>query len=129
MNKIFMWILRLVPAIIMLQTLWFKFTAHPQSVKLFTILDMEPWGRITVGIFELIAGILLLINRTVLPGALLGVGLMCGAIFFHLSNSNIGIYFDGDPLLFIYALVTLLCCTVLVIMKRKNIPALLKLKF
>lgn len=129
MNKIFMWILRLVPAIIMLQTLWFKFTAHPQSVKLFTLLGMEPWGRITVGVFELVAAILLLINRTVLPGALLGAGLMCGAIFFHLSNSNIGIYFDGDPLLFIYAVITLFCCVLLVIINRKNIPALLKLKF
>lgn len=129
MNKIFMWLLRLVPAVIMLQTLWFKFTAHPQSVKLFTILEMEPWGRITVGVFELVAGILLLINRTVLPGAVLGVGLMCGAIFFHLSNSNIGIYFDGDPLLFIYAVITLVCCLALVIINRKNIPALLKLKF
>lgn len=129
MNKIFMWILRLVPAIIMLQTLWFKFTAHPQSVKLFTILEMEPWGRITAGVFELIAGILLLINRTVLPGALLGAGLMCGAIFFHLSNSNVGVYFDGDPLLFIYAVITLFCCVLLVIINRKNIPALLKLKF
>jgi uncharacterized membrane protein YphA (DoxX/SURF4 family) len=129
MNKILMWLLRIIPAVIMLQTLWFKFTAHPQSVKLFTILGMEPWGRITVGIFELAAGILLLINRTVLPGALLGAGLMCGAIFFHLSNSNIGIYFDGDPLLFIYAVITLCCCALLVIINRKNIPALLKLKF
>ena len=129
MNKILMWLLRIIPAVIMLQTLWFKFTAHPQSVKLFTILGMEPWGRISVGVFELAAGILLLLNRTVLLGALLGAGLMCGAIFFHLSNSNIGIYFDGDPLLFIYAVVTLLCCSILIIIKRKNIPALLQLKF
>ncbi|MGC4101829.1 DoxX family protein [Ferruginibacter sp.] len=129
MNKIFIWILRIVPAVIMLQTLYFKFTAHPQSVKLFTILGMEPWGRITVGVFELIAGILLMINRTALLGALLGAGLMCGAIFFHLSNSQVGIYFDGDPLLFIYAVITLLCCATLVLIYRRQIPALLKLKF
>ena len=128
MNKIFYWMLRIIPAIIMLQTLYFKFTAHPQSVKLFTILGMEPWGRIGVGVFELIASVLLLINRTVLPGAVLGVGLMCGAIFFHLTNSNIGVYFDGDPLLFIYAVVTLLCCVALVFINRRQIPALLKLK-
>jgi uncharacterized membrane protein YphA (DoxX/SURF4 family) len=129
MNKFFYWLLRIIPAVIMLQTLYFKFTAHPQSVKLFTILGMEPWGRIGIGVFELIAAVLLLVNRTVLLGALLGVGLMCGAIFFHLTNSNIGIYFDGDPILFIYALVTLLCCAVLVLVNRKQIPALLKLKF
>lgn len=129
MNKIIYWIVRIIPAVIMLQTLWFKFTAHPQSVKLFTILGMEPWGRISIGIFELIASVLLLINRTVLPGALLGAGLMCGAIFFHLTNPAIGIYFDGDPVLFIYAIATLLCCAVLVIIKRRQIPALLQLKF
>ena len=129
MNKIIIWVIRIIPALIMLQTLYFKFTAHPQSVKLFTILGMEPWGRIGVGVFELIAAVLLLINRTVLPGALLGVGLMCGAIFFHISNSQIGIYFDGDPVLFIYAIVTLLCCAALVLINRRQIPALLKLKF
>jgi DoxX-like family len=129
MNKFFYWALRIIPALIMLQTLYFKFTAHPQSVKLFTILGMEPWGRIGIGVFELIAAVLLMINRTVLLGALLGVGLMCGAVFFHLTNSNIGIYFDGDPVLFIYAVVTLLCCAALVLINRRQIPALLKLKF
>jgi uncharacterized membrane protein YphA (DoxX/SURF4 family) len=128
MNKIIIWILRIIPAVIMLQTLYFKFTAHPQSVKLFAILGMEPWGRIGVGVFELIAAILLLINRTVLLGALLGAGLMCGAIFFHVSNSQIGISFDGDPVLFIYAIITLLCCVVLVLVNRQQIPALLKFK-
>lgn len=128
MNKFFYWALRLVPAAIMLQTLYFKFTAHPQSVKLFTILGMEPWGRIGIGIFEFIAAVLLLLNRTVLLGALLGVGLMCGAIFFHITNSAVGIYFDGDPVLFIYAVITLVCCAALVLINRKKIPALLKLK-
>lgn len=129
MNKIIYWALRIIPALIMLQTLWFKFTAHPQSVKLFTILGMEPWGRISIGIFELVASVLLLVNRTVLPGALLGTGLMCGAVFFHLTNSNIGIYFDGDPVLFIYAVTSLFCCVLLVIIKRRQIPALLQFKF
>lgn len=129
MNKIIYWVLRVIPALIMLQTLWFKFTAHPQSVKLFTILGMEPWGCISIGIFELVASVLLLVNRTVLPGALLGAGLMCGAVFFHLTNSSIGIYFDGDPVLFIYAVTTLLCCVSLVIIERRKIPALLQLKF
>lgn len=129
MNKFFYWARRIIPAVIMLQTLYFKFTAHSQSVKLFAILGMEPWGRIGIGVFELVAAVLLLINRTVLLGALLGAGLMCGAIFFHLTNSNIGIYFDGDPVLFIYAVITLLCCAALVLVNRKQIPALLKLKF
>ena len=62
-RSIGIWILRLVPAVILLQTLYFKFTAHPESVKLFTEIGMEPWGRIGTGIIELIAAILLLIPR------------------------------------------------------------------
>ena len=72
-NKIFQWILRLIAAIIMLQTLYFKFTAQPESVDLFTALGMEPWGRIGTGIFELIASILILIPRTTLLGAFPGL--------------------------------------------------------
>jgi uncharacterized membrane protein YphA (DoxX/SURF4 family) len=129
MIKIINIVFRVVPAIIMLQTLYFKFTAHPQSVKLFTILGMEPWGRIGIGVFELIAAILLMINRTKLLGALLGIGLMLGAIFFHLTNKNIGINFDGDPILFIYAVITLLCCSIIAFINRKGIINILKLKF
>lgn len=128
MGKHLIWVLRFIPAVIMLQTLYFKFTAHPQSVKLFTILGMEPWGRIGTGVFELIASILLLVNSTTLIGAIMGTGLMCGALFFHLTNSNIGINFDGDPILFIYALITLVCCLSLIIVKRNQIFGLLKLK-
>ncbi len=128
MNKIFIWVLRIIPAVIMLQTLYFKFAAHPQSVKLFTILNMEPWGRVGTGAMELIAGILLLINRTVLPGAILGTSLMCGAIFFHVTNKNVGINFDGDPVLFIYAVTTLFCCLLLIWMNKNKISDLLKFK-
>ena len=78
------WILRLLAALIMLQTLYFKFTGHEESVQLFTTLGMEPWGRIGTGILELLAAIMILIPASVIPGALLASGLMVGAIFFHL---------------------------------------------
>jgi uncharacterized membrane protein YphA (DoxX/SURF4 family) len=126
-KTIFTWVLRILAAVILLQTLYFKFTAHPQSVKLFTTLGMEPWGRIGTGIFELIASILILIPRTTLLGALMGLGLMAGAIFSHLTK--LGIIFDGDAGLFTYAAITLVCCLLLIIIYRKNIPQLLKLKF
>ncbi|MEO7307300.1 MAG: DoxX family protein [Ferruginibacter sp.] len=126
-KKIFIWVLRIVAAVILLQTLYFKFTAHPQSVALFTELGMEPWGRIGTGIAELIAAILILIPRTTLLGALLGLGLMSGAIFFHLTK--LGINFGGDAILFAYAVITFTCCLILIIIHRKNIPQLLKLKF
>ncbi len=126
-KSIFIWLLRIVPAVILLQTLYFKFTAHPQSVELFTLLGMEPRGRIGTGIGELLAAVLLVIPRTTWIGAVLGSGLMAGAIFFHLTK--LGIYFGGDAVLFIYAVITFLCCSLLIIMNRKNITKLLKLKF
>lgn len=126
-KTIFTWFLRILAALILLQTLYFKFTAKPESVELFTILGMEPWGRIGTGIAELIASILILIPRTTLLGALMGLGLMAGAIFFHLTK--LGVNFGGDVVLFIYAVITFVCCLTLIIINRKNIPKLLKLQF
>ena len=126
-KSIFIWGLRIVAAFLLLQTLYFKFTAHEQSIRLFTTLGMEPWGRIGTGVFELIASVLILIPRTTLLGALMALGLMSGAIYFHLTK--LGIYFDGDPVLFIYAVIVFICSLLLIIIYRKIIPNLLKLKF
>lgn len=124
-TNIILWVLRLLAAVIMIQTLYFKFTMHPQSVKLFTELGMEPWGRIGTGIFELIASILILYPRTTGYGALLGMGLMAGALFFHLTK--LGIVWDGDAWLFIYALTAFLSCAILVLFYRKQLLSLLPL--
>jgi len=118
-QNILVWILRLLAAVIMLQTLYFKFTAHPQSVHLFTVLGMEPWGRIGTGVLELIASILILYPRTTGYGAVLGLGLMAGALFFHLTK--LGIVFDGDAVLFTYALITFVCCAILALLYRKQV--------
>lgn len=127
MRNLLIWALRIIAALIMLQTLYFKFTAHPQSIKLFTELGMEPWGRIGTGVFELIAAILLLIPRTTYLGAGLGLGLMSGAIFFHLTK--LGIVFDGDAVLFTYAAITFACCAVLLWLNKQQVLQLLKGKF
>lgn len=103
------WVFRIVAALILLQTLYFKFTGHPESVELFTKLGVEPWGRIGTGIIELVASILLLLPSTVFIGAFLGTGLMSGAIISHIAI--IGIESKGDGgLLFIMAIITMLCC-------------------
>ena len=117
------WALRLLAALIMLQTLYFKFTAHPQSVLLFTTLGMEPWGRIGTGVFELVASLLILYPRTTGWGGLLGTGLMSGAIFFHLTK--LGIRFDGDYVLFIYAVTAFVCCGLLFLLYRKQVSGAL----
>ncbi|HEY4149062.1 MAG TPA: DoxX family protein [Chitinophagaceae bacterium] len=118
-QSIVTWALRILAALIMLQTLYFKFTAHPQSVHLFTVLGMEPWGRIGTGVLELVASLLILYPRTTGWGALLGTGLMSGAIFFHVTK--LGLKFDGDYVLFIYAVSAFTCCAVLLILFRKQV--------
>ncbi len=94
------WVVRIVVALILLQTLFFKFTAAPESVYIFETVGMEPWGRIGSGIAELIAGVLLLIpvNRYAALGAVLSVGVISGAVFFHLTSLGIEIQGDGGQL-------------------------------
>lgn len=114
------WVLKIIAALIMLQTLYFKFSGAEESVYIFSRLGMEPWGRVGTGVLELIASVLILYPRTTVIGALLGAGLMSGAIFFHLTR--LGIAVQGDRgLLFIYALLVLLCCFLLLFISRKEI--------
>src|ERR1700712_4437288 len=120
---IFTWVLRILAAYIMLQTLYFKFTGHEQSVRLFTQLGMEPWGRIGTGVLELIASALILYPRTTALGSGLGAGLMAGAIFFHLTK--LGIKFDGDYGLFTMAVIAFVCCFILLIVYRTQLLSLL----
>ena len=101
-------LLRLVAAAIMLQTLYFKFTAQPESVYIFSKVGMEPWGRIGTGVAELVSSILLLVPRTMVLGALMAVGIMVGAVVTHLLFLGIEVQGDGGQL-FIYALVVLSC--------------------
>jgi uncharacterized membrane protein YphA (DoxX/SURF4 family) len=116
------WILRLLAAIILLQTLFFKFTAAEESVYIFTQIGMEPWGRIGIGIMELIAALLILYPKTTPYGALLAIGLMAGAIFFHLTKLGIVVKNDGGQL-FVYALTVLLSSVILLLIYRKELIA------
>ena len=124
MPKYVDWILRILAAVILLQTLFFKFTAAAESVYIFSALGMEPWGRIGIGIMELICSILILVPRTVGYGALLGVGLMAGAIYFHLSKLGIVVRDDGGQL-FAYACITMVACIVLSFRYRRQLTSLL----
>ena len=97
-RTILSWFLRLVAAVIMLQTLYFKFTASPESVYIFSTLGMEPWGRIGTGVMELVASLLILLPRTVVLGAILSMGIMGGAILSHLLILGISVQNDGGQL-------------------------------
>ena len=122
------WVLRVVAAVIMLQTLYFKFTGAEESVYIFSQLGMEPWGRIGTGILELIASILILYPRTTFFGSALAMGLMCGAILAHLTKLGISVMNDGGQL-FIYALLVLISSTILAFIYRNDGLNLLKRVF
>lgn len=114
---IFYWAARLVAAIILLQTLYFKFSGSEESIYIFTTIGMEPWGRIGIGIFEMIAALLLLVNRTAWIGAALALGLMLGAIGMHLTKLGISVKDDGGYLFILATVVTL--CSAYVLLKNK----------
>lgn len=116
-SNILFWVLRIIPAIIMLQTLYFKFSGAEESVFIFSTIGMEPWARYLVGTTELVASILLL-TRWNAFGALIAVGAMAGAIFFHLTQLGIEVQNDGGYL-FGLALVTFVC-SLLVLLKGKD---------
>ena len=116
------WILRLLAAVILLQTLFFKFSAAEESVYIFTQIGMEPWGRVGIGIMELIAAVLILYPKTTPYGALLAAGLMAGAIFFHLTKLGVVVKNDGGQL-FVYALLVLLSSIVLLVIFRQQLIA------
>jgi hypothetical protein len=121
--KITSWILRLVAAVILLQTLFFKFTAHPDSVYIFTMIGQEPWGRIGSGVVELIASILLVVPvaACVASGALLALGVMSGAIFFHFTR--LGIVVNGDSgSLFALAVVVWASAAIVLWLHRRQLP-------
>jgi uncharacterized membrane protein YphA (DoxX/SURF4 family) len=122
-----LWILRLTASAILLQTLFFKFSGAEESIYIFSTLGLEPYGRIGSGIVELIAALLIMIPRTTLLGALLGIGVMIGAILSHLLVLGIEIKNDGG-LLFTLAIIVFLCCAALIYWNKNNIPNLLKLK-
>ncbi|MDN3654840.1 DoxX family protein [Ferruginibacter paludis] len=119
LKVILSWALRIVAALILLQTLYFKFTGHPESVELFTKLGVEPWGRIGTGVIELIASILLLIPSTVFAGAFLGVGLMAVAIASHLTVIGIESKGDGGQL-FMLAITVMVCCLVILVLHKNQ---------
>jgi hypothetical protein len=115
------WVLQLAAAGILLQTLFFKFTAAEESVYIFSTLGAEPWGRMASGVVELIAALLLLVPATASVGAILAIGVMAGAIVSHLTVLGIVVKGDGG-LLFALALLVFVASAIVVVIRRFQIP-------
>ena len=124
-NQIIVWVLRIVPAAIMLQTLFFKFTGAVESIYIFSQLGLEPIGRYGSGVAELIAGTLLLIPRYSVWGAALALGVMGGAILAHLFVLGIEVMDDGGQL-FYMALITAVCSAVILFLNKQFVFDTLK---
>lgn len=130
--RITSWVLQIIAAVILGQTLFFKFTGAEETKALFEVLGAEPWGRYASGVMELIAVVLLLIPRTSVVGAMLALGVILGAIGAHLTK--LGISIDpvalgnealeplAGPMLFVMAVVVLVCSVSVIVIRRNEIP-------
>lgn len=118
-QSIVAWVLQITVAVILGQTLFFKFTASEESVYIFSTLGIEPWGRIGSGVAELIAAVLLLNRRTAFLGATMALGVISGAIFSHLTALGIEVKGDGG-LLFGLALVVFVGSTAIAWIRRET---------
>lgn len=112
MKKYFLLIIKIIVAIILFQTLYFKFSASAESVYIFEKLGMEPIGRIGSGITELIASILLFVDKTKFYASVTAAGTMFVAIISHLFVLGIEVMHDGGTL-FILAVTTFVFSTIL----------------
>jgi len=122
-SRIISIVAQIAAIVIMGQTLYFKFSAAPESIALFTELGMEPHGRIIIGALELFACLLLIIPSSIVYGAILGSGLMTGAVIGHFTQLG----WEGERFsLGMLAIATLGCCLTVLYLRRTEIPNALK---
>lgn len=120
--------LRILVGILLVQTLYFKFTAHPDSVYIFSSVGLEPYGRIGIGVLELISALLLIKQNTVWLGAGLSAGIISGALIMHLTKLGLEVRSDGG-LLFGMAIIVFISSAILLWNYRADIPYASKIHF
>ena len=116
------WTLQLLVAGIFFQTLFFKFTGAEESVYIFSTLGIEPWGRIASGLAELIVVALILYPPTAAVGALLGLGVISGAL---ISHTRLGLVVrDDGGLLFALAVTVFVASAAVLYLRRSELTVL-----
>ena len=84
-------------AVILLQSLYFKFGGHAEAVHIFSSLGVEPWGRIGLGCVELFVALTLLIPKTQVLASFASLGVFSGAIGTNLFTPvGIVVQWDGN---------------------------------
>lgn len=130
-TNIVSWAARIIVAVILFQTLFFKFAGAEESKYIFsTVLspELEAYGRIGSGVVELIAAILLLIPGTAWLGAIIALGVISGAIMSHLTKLGIVVKDDGGTL-FILAVAVFVLSLVILFIHRRDVPIVGQLLF
>lgn len=120
------WAAQVLIAVVLVQTLYFKFTYAPETRVIFGPLGGRPAATF-VGLMELACVMLILIPRTAALGAALALALMGGALMTHLTmlgvvvtNPDTG---EGDGgLLFGLAVVVALCALVVLAYRWRDLP-------
>jgi uncharacterized membrane protein YphA (DoxX/SURF4 family) len=129
-HRLLTWPAALYIAGILLWYEQYKLTGNPGSVWLFTVLSdwlfisgYEKPFRLFVASMEIVASVLVIIPYTRMWGAALALGVMSGAIFFHLA-SPLGIdpYHDGGAL-FKEACTVWLCAVFILLSYRAEATA------
>jgi uncharacterized membrane protein YphA (DoxX/SURF4 family) len=149
------WLLTLYVAFVFIQSLFFKFTGSPETVYIFQG-KLDPWAATlgfagvfapggifsarVVGSFELVASVLLLVGATLATqrmvqvlGAALGLGVISGAIFFHLFTPlgvavvNTDGSSDGGELFTLACGVWLACAALLWIRRSTWLPLITRI--
>jgi putative oxidoreductase len=123
MKKYILLVIKIIVAIILFQTLYFKFSGSAESVYIFEKLGIEPVGRIGSGITELFASILLFINKTKFYAAITAAGTMFVAIISHVFVLGIEVMNDGGTL-FILAVITFILSLLLSIIYVSDLKRL-----
>jgi putative oxidoreductase len=117
------WVLQVIAAAILLQTLFFKFSGAEESRYIFIKLGLEPWGRWGSGAAELLVAVLLLHPRTAALGAMLSLGVISGALVSHLTRLGIVVKDDGG-LLFALAVVVFVSSAGVLAIRHSQIPVI-----
>ena len=115
------WLLQLCIVALLAPAAYFKLTDHPESIELFTDLDMEPTGRYVIGFLEAIACLLLLIPQAIIHGALLSLCVMMGAIIAHFTKLGFSEMFSFAPILLV------ILAAVIIFLRRSQIKSIARM--
>jgi putative oxidoreductase len=114
-------IFQIACVVILLPAAYWKLTGNPNDIILFTELGMEPYGRVIIGLVELVCSLFLLTSRMAAIGAALANATMLGAIIAHASILGINVL--GDEGKHVLLLTVVFTSSLIIIgLRRKQLP-------